>query len=87
MGWRRYKPDDMPSPRSPLSRPDWLPERLAARLPALRRRALLLADTRAFFTARGYTEVETPALVREAARAFPGQVAVGIDARLGFVAS
>ncbi|PZR17963.1 MAG: EF-P lysine aminoacylase GenX [Azospirillum brasilense] len=53
----------MPSSPSPLSRPDWLPERLAARLPALRRRALLLAETRAFFTGRGYTEVETPALV------------------------
>lgn len=32
-------------------------------MPALRRRADLLARTRAFFGARGYTEVETPALV------------------------
>lgn len=43
--------------------PPWHPESLAARLPTLRRRARLLAETRAFFTARGYTEVETPALV------------------------
>ena len=33
---------------------------LAERLPFLRRRALLNTATRAFFTARGYTEVETP---------------------------
>ena len=43
-----------------MSNPAWHPERLAARLPFLRRRALLTAATRAFFTARGYTEVETP---------------------------
>ena len=49
------------SRRSPL--PDWSPQALAARLPALRRRAALTAETRAFFTARGYAEVETPALV------------------------
>jgi lysyl-tRNA synthetase class 2 len=42
------------------SLPPWHPESLAARQPFLRRRALLLAATRAFFTARGYTEVETP---------------------------
>ena len=41
-------------------RPPWHPGSLAARLPFLRRRALLTAATRAFFTARGYTEVETP---------------------------
>ena len=40
--------------------PVWHPDRLAARLPFLRRRARLTAATRAFFTARGYTEVETP---------------------------
>jgi lysyl-tRNA synthetase class 2 len=40
--------------------PVWHPESLAARLPFLRRRALLAQGTRAFFTARGYTEVETP---------------------------
>jgi lysyl-tRNA synthetase class 2 len=40
--------------------PAWHPESLAARLPFLRRRALLTEATRAFFTARGYTEVETP---------------------------
>jgi lysyl-tRNA synthetase class 2 len=39
--------------------PNWHPDSLAARLPFLRRRGLLLAATRAFFTARGYTEVET----------------------------
>ena len=35
----------------------------------------------------GTVAVENPALVREAARAFPGQVAVGIDARNGLVAT
>jgi elongation factor P--(R)-beta-lysine ligase len=43
-----------------VSLPAWHPESLAARLPFLRRRARLTAATRAFFTARGYTEVETP---------------------------
>ena len=35
----------------------------------------------------GTVAVETPDLVREAARAFPGQVAVGLDARDGKVAT
>ena len=35
----------------------------------------------------GTVAVENPALVREAARAFPGHVAVGIDARKGRVAT
>ena len=35
----------------------------------------------------GTVAVENPALVREAAAAFPGQVAVGIDARKGLVAT
>ena len=35
----------------------------------------------------GTIAVENPTLVREAARAFPGRVAVGIDARKGFVAT
>lgn len=35
----------------------------------------------------GTVAVENPALVRQAARAFPGQVAVGIDARGGRVAT
>ncbi|GGH34014.1 1-(5-phosphoribosyl)-5-[(5-phosphoribosylamino)methylideneamino] imidazole-4-carboxamide isomerase [Cribrihabitans marinus] len=35
----------------------------------------------------GTVAVEDPALVREAARAFPGRVAVGIDARKGRVAT
>ncbi len=43
-----------------MSQQLWHPERLAARLPFLRRRSLLTAGTRAFFTARGYPEVETP---------------------------
>lgn len=40
--------------------PPWHPHGLEARLPFLRRRAELTAATRAFFAARGYTEVETP---------------------------
>lgn len=43
--------------------PPWHPESLAGRLPFLRRRARLVAETRGFFSARGYTEVETPSLV------------------------
>jgi lysyl-tRNA synthetase class 2 len=43
--------------------PPWHPESFAARLPFLERRVALTAATRAFFTARGYREVETPALV------------------------
>jgi phosphoribosylformimino-5-aminoimidazole carboxamide ribotide isomerase len=35
----------------------------------------------------GTVAVENPDLVREAARAFPGKVAVGIDARMGLVAT
>lgn len=35
----------------------------------------------------GTVAVEDPDLVRQAAKAFPGQVAVGIDARKGFVAT
>ncbi|MGI4943147.1 MAG: amino acid--tRNA ligase-related protein, partial [Janthinobacterium lividum] len=40
--------------------PDWHPDSLAARMPFLHRRALLTQGVRAFFDARGYTEVETP---------------------------
>jgi len=47
-----------------MSQPTWYPDSLAARLPFLRRRALLTAATRAFFVARGYTEVETSYAVR-----------------------
>jgi len=43
-----------------MSQPSWHPESYAARLPFLRRRALLMQGIRAFFHARGYTEVETP---------------------------
>lgn len=54
----------MPSPHpSPHPSPPWHPESLAARLPFLRRRAALVAETRGFFAARGYQEVETPCLV------------------------
>ena len=42
----------------PPASPPW--ETLPDRLPYLRRRAQLAAATRAFFTARGYLEVETP---------------------------
>ena len=38
----------------------WHPDRLAERLPFLRRRARVAAGVRAFFDARGYLEVETP---------------------------
>src|SRR5271166_4678355 len=38
----------------------WHPDSLAARMPFLRRRGLVTAGTRAFFTGRGYAEVETP---------------------------
>ncbi|MBW7852501.1 MAG: EF-P lysine aminoacylase GenX [Rhodospirillales bacterium] len=40
----------------------WRPEAVAARLPALRKRAAILAATRRFFAERGFDEVETPAL-------------------------
>ena len=43
-----------------MPQPPWTPDSLAARLPFLRRRSLLSAAVRAFFSARGYTEVETP---------------------------
>ncbi|KAA5610205.1 EF-P lysine aminoacylase EpmA [Rhodovastum atsumiense] len=43
-----------------MPQPSWHPESLAARLPFLHRRARLAAAVRAFFTARGYLEVETP---------------------------
>ena len=43
-----------------MPQPAWHPDAYAARLPFLGRRALLTEATRAFFRARGYTEVETP---------------------------
>jgi lysyl-tRNA synthetase class 2 len=46
-----------------MPQPPWHPESLAARLPFLRRRARLAAETRAFFASRGYAEAETPCLV------------------------
>jgi elongation factor P--(R)-beta-lysine ligase len=46
-----------------MPQPAWHPNRLAARLPFLRRRTLLTQATRAFFASRGYTEVETPCTV------------------------
>ena len=46
-----------------MAKAPWHPERLAARLPFLDRRAALTAATRAFFAGRGYREVETPCLV------------------------
>jgi lysyl-tRNA synthetase class 2 len=46
-----------------MALPVWHPESLAARRPFLRRRQRLVAETRAFFAARGVQEVETPCLV------------------------
>jgi lysyl-tRNA synthetase class 2 len=43
-----------------MPQPPWMPDSLAARMPFLRRRTRLAAAVRAFFAARGYTEVETP---------------------------
>ncbi|MGA9867012.1 MAG: EF-P lysine aminoacylase EpmA [Acetobacteraceae bacterium] len=43
-----------------MPQPAWHPDSLAARRPFLRRRARLTQAVRAFFDARGYTEVETP---------------------------
>ena len=43
-----------------MTLPTWHPDSLADRLPFLRRRGLLAGGVRAFFTARGFTEVETP---------------------------
>ena len=43
-----------------MPQPRWHPDSLQDRLPFLQRRTRLLADVRAFFAARGYTEVETP---------------------------
>ncbi len=51
-----------------MSQPPWTPDSLAARLPFLRRRGRLTSAVRAFFVARGYTEVETPYAV-----AVPGE--------------
>lgn len=43
-----------------MPQPAWSADSFADRLPFLRRRGLLTAATRAFFSARGYMEVETP---------------------------
>ncbi|MQX37295.1 EF-P lysine aminoacylase EpmA [Roseospira navarrensis] len=43
-------------------RPWWHPDVLADRRPLLAVRACVMAETRAFFSGRGYLEVETPAL-------------------------
>ncbi len=48
------------NPRGKMPQPFWHPDSLAARLPFLRRRATLTQATRAFFTAQGFAEVETP---------------------------
>ncbi|MDB5376980.1 MAG: lysine aminoacylase GenX [Rubritepida sp.] len=48
---------------NPSGSPLWHPESLAARLPFLDARARLTAETRRWFSARGYREVETPCLV------------------------
>jgi elongation factor P--(R)-beta-lysine ligase len=43
-----------------MARPNWHPERLAARLPFLQQRAVLTRLVRGFFHDRSYLEVETP---------------------------
>jgi lysyl-tRNA synthetase class 2 len=43
-----------------MAQPAWHPDQLAARMMFLRRRGLLAQAVRQFFTARGFTEVETP---------------------------
>ncbi len=43
-----------------MPQPNWHPDQLSARLPALRRRERLMAATRAFFSSRKFLEVETP---------------------------
>ncbi len=52
----------MDSSERESGKPWWEPSRFAARRPALERRAELLRALRGFFAARGYVEVETPAL-------------------------
>ncbi len=58
--WGPSAPACAPSGAAPGRTPAWHPETFAARLPFLRRRALLADSVRAFFRARHYTEVETP---------------------------
>jgi lysyl-tRNA synthetase class 2 len=63
MGWGIGRFDYTSPESAAMPLPPWHPEAFAARLPFLERRAKLTAETRAFFTERGYREVETPALV------------------------
>ncbi|BDG71459.1 EF-P lysine aminoacylase EpmA [Roseomonas fluvialis] len=71
-----------------MDKAPWHPDRLAARLPFLAARARLTAATRAFFTGRGYTEVETPALVEApGAEVHIRAFATRYDAHLGAGAS
>lgn len=50
------------TPPEAMQSPWWHPDRVAARLPALRARGAIAAAVRGFFAARGFVEVETPAL-------------------------
>jgi len=50
------------TPPGTAQSPWWHPDRVAARLPALRARAAIAAAVRGFFAARDFVEVETPAL-------------------------
>jgi len=63
MGWGMVVTAYTSTESAAMPLPPWHPEAFAARLPFLERRAELTAQTRAFFTSRGYREVETPALV------------------------
>src|SRR6476619_1604955 len=59
-GWRKRGGAAAPKNIPAMSQAPWHPENLAARMPFLRRRGLVTAASPAFFTGRGYVEIETP---------------------------
>jgi elongation factor P--(R)-beta-lysine ligase len=52
----------MSNNKAPQKTPWWTPGLFAAKTPYLEARARIFGEVRAFFNARGYLEVETPAL-------------------------